>query len=76
MEFSLVLKPNIGYWQGGTYEFKFNIPAKYPFEGPKVTCCSMFAVEFFSVDVSCPNNVVAFVSGSVHRQVISPQHRP
>jgi len=38
MNFSLTIKPNMGYWNGGLYEFKFQIPAKYPFEGPRVTC--------------------------------------
>ena len=38
MEFSLVIYPNMGYWKGGMFEFTFNIPAKYPFEGPKVIC--------------------------------------
>lgn len=26
------------YWTGGIFEFKFDVPIKYPFEGPKVTC--------------------------------------
>merc|ERR1740130_1701055 len=38
LEFSLTLFPNHGYWKGAKYEFKFVIPAKYPFEGPKVQC--------------------------------------
>jgi len=38
MEFSLVIYPNMGYWKGGMFEFKFTIPAKYPFDGPKVLC--------------------------------------
>jgi ubiquitin-conjugating enzyme E2 M len=37
-QFSFVLKPNMGYWTGGIFEFKFDVPTKYPFEGPKVTC--------------------------------------
>lgn len=36
--FSFVIKPVMGYWTGGTFEFKFDVPTKYPFEGPKVTC--------------------------------------
>jgi ubiquitin-conjugating enzyme E2 M len=36
--FSFILKPNMGYWTGGIFEFKFDVPIKYPFEGPKVTC--------------------------------------
>lgn len=38
MEFSLVIYPTTGYWKEGMYEFKFNIPPKYPFDGPKVIC--------------------------------------
>lgn len=38
MEFSLIIKPIMGYWEGGLYEFKFNMPVKYPFDGPKVIC--------------------------------------
>jgi len=38
MEFSLVIYPETGYWKGGLFEFKFNIPAKYPFDVPKVIC--------------------------------------
>jgi ubiquitin-conjugating enzyme E2 M len=36
--FSFVIKPVMGYWTGGVFEFKFDVPPKYPFEGPKVTC--------------------------------------
>lgn len=28
----------LGYWKNGTFEFTFNFPSKYPFQGPKVTC--------------------------------------
>jgi len=38
MEFSLVIYPNMGYWKGGMFEFKFNIAPKYPYDGPKVVC--------------------------------------
>jgi ubiquitin-conjugating enzyme E2 M len=37
-QFSFILKPSMGYWTGGIFEFKFDVPVKYPFEGPKVTC--------------------------------------
>lgn len=37
-QFSFILKPTMGYWTGGIFEFKFDVPIKYPFEGPKVTC--------------------------------------
>jgi ubiquitin-conjugating enzyme E2 M len=37
--FSIIIKPREGYWKGGIFEFKFNIPTRFPFEeGPKVTC--------------------------------------
>lgn len=39
MNFSLVLKPEGGsYWAKGHYEFQFKIPARYPFDPPKVQC--------------------------------------
>lgn len=38
MEFSLEIKPEMGYWKGGRFNFNFKIPKKYPFEGPKVQC--------------------------------------
>jgi len=38
MAFSLVIQPRGGYWDGGIFEFTFEIPAKYPFDGPKVQC--------------------------------------
>lgn len=38
MVFSLQIRPTSGFWKGGLFEFKFEIPVKYPFEGPKVIC--------------------------------------
>jgi len=40
MHFSFVMDVNYdeSYWKGGLYEFKFDIPSKYPFDGPKVVC--------------------------------------
>jgi len=38
MNFTFTIKPKEGYWAGGIFEFKFAMPSKYPFEGPKVTC--------------------------------------
>jgi len=38
MNFSLVITPRGGFWDGGVFEFKFEIPSKYPFDGPKVQC--------------------------------------
>jgi len=39
--FSFVIKPQVGYWTGGVFEFKFEVPTRYPFEGPKVTCMDL-----------------------------------
>lgn len=36
--FSFVINPQDGYWAGGQFEFKFNVPNSYPYDGPKVTC--------------------------------------
>lgn len=35
---SFIISPDTGYWKGGQFEFKFQFPSKYPFQGPKVTC--------------------------------------
>jgi len=37
-EFSVTICPEAGYWKGGLFEFKFTIPAKYPWDPPRVTC--------------------------------------
>jgi len=36
--FQFEIKPKEGLWAGGNFTFKFVLPPKYPFEGPKVTC--------------------------------------
>ncbi|CAE7765314.1 UbcE2M, partial [Symbiodinium microadriaticum] len=36
--FSVVVSPDSGLWQGATYHFTFEIPPNYPHEPPKVTC--------------------------------------
>jgi ubiquitin-protein ligase len=40
MRFSLVIQPKGGYWDGGIFEFTFEVPAKYPFDGDlkKLSC--------------------------------------
>jgi len=38
MNFSLAIQPRGGFWDGGIFEFTFEIPTKYPFDGPKVQC--------------------------------------
>lgn len=37
-EFVVSISPLDCEWQGATYRFRFKIPAKYPFDGPKVQC--------------------------------------
>lgn len=36
--YSFIINATTGYWKGGIFEFTFNFPLKYPFQGPKVTC--------------------------------------
>jgi len=36
--FSLTIKPTMGHWVNGSFTFVFTVPAKYPFDGPKVRC--------------------------------------
>jgi ubiquitin-conjugating enzyme E2 M len=38
MNFSFIVRPDMGYWKGGEYEFEFKIPPKYPYDPPKVLC--------------------------------------
>jgi len=38
LKFSLFVKPETGYWAGGSFEFQFEIPATYPWGAPVVTC--------------------------------------
>jgi len=35
-ELTVTIKPDRGFWQGATYNFKFTFPPKYPFNPPKV----------------------------------------
>lgn len=44
-----MIKPEDGYWCGGVFEFKFAIPADYPFTGPKVTCADQVHCVCFCV---------------------------
>jgi ubiquitin-conjugating enzyme E2 M len=36
--FSFVLTPDSGYWKGGMYEFKVQVPSDYPYKPPIVRC--------------------------------------
>jgi len=38
MNFSVTLKPDEGFWKGGRFSFKFEIPADYPHSPPKTLC--------------------------------------
>ncbi len=38
LKFSLFFTPDSGYWAGGSFEFKFEIPPSYPWGAPVVTC--------------------------------------
>lgn len=38
MNFYILFHVQAGFWKGFTYKFSFQIPEKYPFEGPKVKC--------------------------------------
>eukprot|EP00899_Mesostigma_viride_P022951 jgi/Mesvir1/3840/Mv19804-RA.1 len=38
LDFEVTLKPDEGYYRGGTFLFTFNIPTTYPHEAPKVKC--------------------------------------
>jgi len=36
--FTLTINPNIGYWNGASFEFTFTMPTNYPYAAPKVRC--------------------------------------
>jgi len=38
LNFQLIISPNEGMYQGGTFKFSFAIPPVYPHEAPKVKC--------------------------------------
>jgi ubiquitin-conjugating enzyme E2 M len=38
MSFTVTLKPDEGFWKGGSFTFKFEIPADYPHSPPKTLC--------------------------------------
>jgi len=38
MEFEVVIRPDEGYYLGGTFTFSFHVPPGYPHEPPKVKC--------------------------------------
>jgi hypothetical protein len=38
LTFTITLKPDDGFWKGGTYPFLFKIPSQYPHQPPKVLC--------------------------------------
>jgi len=38
LNFEVTLKPDEGYYKGGSFLFTFNVSASYPHEAPKVKC--------------------------------------
>jgi len=38
--FNIIMTPNEGYWTGGSFVFRFEIPPEYNFKPPKVTCAT------------------------------------
>jgi ubiquitin-conjugating enzyme E2 M len=40
MNFTVTLKPDEGFWKGGKFTFKFEIPADYPHSPPKTVSAS------------------------------------
>jgi len=39
-EMVLTVKPDTGYWEGGSYKFNISVPRDYPHKPPKVTCAT------------------------------------
>eukprot|EP01054_Gregarina_sp_Poly1_P002389 Gregarina_sp_Poly_1__2388@NODE_163_length_12241_cov_147_232955_g145_i0_p8_GENE_NODE_163_length_12241_cov_147_232955_g145_i0NODE_163_length_12241_cov_147_232955_g145_i0_p8_ORF_typecomplete_len180_score25_68UQ_con/PF00179_26/9_1e35ProkE2_B/PF14461_6/7_8e07RWD/PF05773_22/0_021_NODE_163_length_12241_cov_147_232955_g145_i031783717 len=38
LNFQVIVKPDDGYWKGGTFIFNVTIPPSYPHDPPKVRC--------------------------------------
>ncbi len=36
--FTVAITAEDGYWKGGTFSFRFDIPPTYPFKAPKIKC--------------------------------------
>lgn len=39
-DFNVIMTPSEGYWKGGSFVFRFEIPPEYNFKPPKVTCAT------------------------------------
>eukprot|EP00469_Lotharella_globosa_P001583 CAMPEP_0167792630 /NCGR_PEP_ID=MMETSP0111_2-20121227/12667_1 /TAXON_ID=91324 /ORGANISM="Lotharella globosa, Strain CCCM811" /LENGTH=184 /DNA_ID=CAMNT_0007685569 /DNA_START=39 /DNA_END=593 /DNA_ORIENTATION=+ len=37
-DFRLTLAPQEGYWKGGEFTFRYQVPDNYPYKPPKITC--------------------------------------
>mmetsp|Transcript_15345 Transcript_15345/g.27572 ORF Transcript_15345/g.27572 Transcript_15345/m.27572 type:complete len:186 (-) Transcript_15345:33-590(-) len=37
-DFRLSIAPREGYWKGGTFRFRYQVPDGYPYKPPKITC--------------------------------------
>ncbi|GAB5353065.1 hypothetical protein AAMO2058_000006400 [Amorphochlora amoebiformis] len=37
-DFRLSIAPQDGYWKGGTFRFRYQVPDGYPYKPPKITC--------------------------------------
>lgn len=49
LHFSFVIKPDHGFWAGGVFEFKFDLPSEYPYNGPRVTCIDKVRLILFLI---------------------------
>lgn len=44
MKFSIMIKPDTGYWKGASYTFTFDVNDQYPYKPPKVKCIEKVTV--------------------------------
>eukprot|EP00468_Gymnochlora_sp_CCMP2014_P007857 CAMPEP_0167749318 /NCGR_PEP_ID=MMETSP0110_2-20121227/5335_1 /TAXON_ID=629695 /ORGANISM="Gymnochlora sp., Strain CCMP2014" /LENGTH=171 /DNA_ID=CAMNT_0007634447 /DNA_START=109 /DNA_END=624 /DNA_ORIENTATION=+ len=38
LDFKLSISPPDGFWKGGTFNFRYEVPDTYPYKPPKITC--------------------------------------
>ena len=56
---TVTIKPDTGYWRGGTYVFQIVVPDMYPHQPPKVTC----TVQIYHPNIDMEGNVCKSAGG-------------
>ena len=61
---TVTIKPDTGYWRGGTYVFQIAVPDMYPHSAPKVTC----TVQIYHPNIDMEGNVCECVCVESERE--------